>query len=182
MRVVLRITDINPEPWTAPDVNIAYGKNRRPYPQVSTGSIQRAYQAGIRESVLEAYPKIEMFPDDAKLCLRIWVWRRLDEYQTVKGKDQSRHAADMTNIQKATEDALQGILYRNDTQCKVVQTIEMEQDHTTSMQLLVVVDDHDRESLRMMAEAYLLSLDDIVTPEMPGNVTLWRADSWVTRP
>lgn len=41
-------------------------------------------------------------------------WRRLDKYEDSGGRTRTKNWADATNMQKLTEDALQGILFEND--------------------------------------------------------------------
>lgn len=119
--VQIFIKDVNPEPWTVPDL----GLGRKPggvYPIATTKAVQRMYQTAIRESVQQALPSdFEMFPDEQRLELRIVVRRQIEtitkvNVKTGKSRTTKGHIADATNIQKATEDALQGLIFTNDNQ------------------------------------------------------------------
>lgn len=113
----LFIMDLNPEPWTVGTLSMGYkGKSR--YPMMSKDQMLRDYQEGVAESIREAYPNLEMYPENVDLHLICKFWRREDEYTSGTGRKSSRNVADATNLTKALEDALQGILYKNDQQVK----------------------------------------------------------------
>jgi Holliday junction resolvase RusA-like endonuclease len=103
---------INPVPWTSPDVAIAKRKDGRPYPVVHSAAALKTYKQAVTETLTERYPDFEMIEDE--VALRLFFWRRLDE---MKGNRRRKgHVADATNLQKSTEDALQGFLFKNDVQ------------------------------------------------------------------
>ena len=94
MRLVIR--GINPEPWATGTVN-CYGKGRgtiSPHPKVVN------YQNAIREEL----DGIEQPSGNWPLEVRFFYARSTERGQP----------ADVTNLNKATEDALQGILFGND--------------------------------------------------------------------
>lgn len=166
MKKILFITELNPEPWAMPTIGTARrGKNV--YPTTTKNGIQEAYQEGLKGSVAAAYPNLEPFPDDMKLQLEIYVWRALDTYQTATGRTHTRHVADATNIQKATEDALQGILFKNDTQVKRCSTEIIEQGKDVKSKVLVICWEY-------AVYGYAKSLgEDFMTNLVPGRNVLY---------
>lgn len=168
--MLLYITDIQPEPWTVPDIstgrNPATGKV---YPIMSKKPPLRGYQAQIEENIRTAYPDLPMFPDDAKLTLHVVIWRQIEQYQTAKGANRSRMRADATNILKATEDALQKLVFKNDVgNVKVISEIVEQEKETRSGLLIYVkpyVANQDWSVIRREMDACMSE-----APFPPGNV------------
>lgn len=117
MHIVL--SGINPEPWTAP-LAAAGRKGGRVYATVSKSASLKAYQQAVRECAMDALNEldddIEPIHDD-NVSLRFWLWRQL------LPSGVGSHRADATNMQKALEDALQGIIFENDRQVVDIQTV-----------------------------------------------------------
>lgn len=109
------IPEINPEPWTAPEVSIGR-RGGKLAPQVFKREGLRQYQEAVHEYVERVYNPT---PCEAELVLQFWFWRELD---TTRSK-----LVDATNLQKATEDALHGLLFVNDRQVQDVRSIIVEQ-------------------------------------------------------
>lgn len=99
--------DVNPEPWAIGPV----GYSRR-------GGKMSAYVG--RNQQLDAYKeavKEELGEQEkltGKVMLVLYFWRNRAEYLTPQARSHRKHEADVTNLQKATEDACQGILFDND--------------------------------------------------------------------
>ncbi len=115
--IILHITGINPEPWTVGTLSLGYNKGKA-FPKMSKDGRLRDYQTGIAESIKTAYPELKMFDPLVPLELHCKFWRGLDRYTTETGRSHTRHVADATNMTKSLEDALQGILFKNDNQVK----------------------------------------------------------------
>lgn len=96
---------INPDPWEVGPLGVGR-RNGKMYPYIGPSAQLKAYQEAIREE-LESQSITMLEGDFYKLTF--YFWRRLDEHE--KGR---KVHADATNMQKATEDALQGILIGND--------------------------------------------------------------------
>jgi len=101
---------INPVPWTAPSVSIGR-KNGKPFPMVYASSELKNYKTALAEALREQ-PLGDLIEDE--IALRFFFWRRLDPMEG--NKRRKGHVADATNLQKAAEDALQGVLFKNDQQ------------------------------------------------------------------
>jgi len=114
---VLYIMDINPEPWTPGSPSIGF-KGKQRYPKIAKDQRLIDYQEGIKTSVQQAYTDLLPFPEGIDLHLVFKFWRMEDEYTAASGRTAHRNVADATNLTKALEDALQGVLYKNDRQVK----------------------------------------------------------------
>lgn len=106
----LSLAGVNPEPW---EVGQAFARRKggKLSAGVSPSMKLQAYQSALREEV-EQYdlPPAETRP----LEVYFWFWRQIEEVRTPTGRISHSNYADSTNLQKAAEDALQGVLYTND--------------------------------------------------------------------
>lgn len=118
------VDGINPEPWAIGNITIAYGKNGGKFPKVGQNVQLRTYQDAIAESVRQEWPR-DMIP--GKVSLEFFFWRKQDEYKSARGSTDRKNEADATNMQKATEDALQSVLYENDRDVSSIYSEIMEQ-------------------------------------------------------
>ena len=166
----LLITDIQPEPWTAPDLETGWrvvGRKRVPYPRAHTGAAQRAYQEALKECITEAYPDLPMFPKAMPIRLRMVFWRNLEKFTNTRtGRTGKRHTADATNLQKSTEDALQGILMANDIDVREVTSVIQRQEEGVVPGVLIIASpykefDWDEVRDNIFAKEH---------PMIPGNV------------
>jgi Holliday junction resolvase RusA-like endonuclease len=81
-----------------------------------------AYKQAIAEDLGDGHDMLT-----GKVKLEFYFWRHRAEYTTPQGRSHRKHEADLTNMQKATEDALQGILFVNDKDNNDVHSIVVEQ-------------------------------------------------------
>ena len=160
------IDGINPEPWEAPT-----GEARRRkapakgfFVQMVSSGKQRSYQTAVRDAMEETYGKPDLATVD--IDLSFFFWR------------QKSNIADATNLQKSTEDALQGILFKNDRQVKRVSSEIVEQEDETEPLILIHV------GPRMPTDFWLLDLamamqDDLRDTQPPPEPLrlVERADS-----
>jgi hypothetical protein len=102
---------IQPEPWAMGIISIGRNKSSGKFiPIVSANPTVSAYEQAIAS-------ELERFGASLKLPLysvRFTFSRQLISYTKLDGGTASRNQADVTNMQKATEDALQGVLIGND--------------------------------------------------------------------
>lgn len=86
-----------------------------------------AFQKAVKEEIGDTV-QIE-----GRFALTFLFWRNLATYEipsprdTSKGVTQTKHEVDVTNMQKATEDALQGVLFKNDNSTREVHSYLIEQ-------------------------------------------------------
>jgi len=100
MRIVIR--GVNPEPWAIGTVN-CYGKGRG---TISPNLKMLNYQNAIREELTD-----RLDSGGAVAFRSVWA---LDLYIYYFRSTERGQPADVTNLNKSTEDALQGILFEND--------------------------------------------------------------------
>lgn len=152
---VFHITGINPEPWVAPEGAIGR-KGGKVFVQFHKSAGLTGYQEAIREEVVLQNGHLSewLAARDEKLQVTFWLWRTLDASE-VDDRRRTRNVADATNMQKALEDALQGILYKNDRKNVDVRTIVVEQTSDTMPHITIEV----------------RSGHDITTPEPPERPT-----------
>jgi hypothetical protein len=108
----------NPQPWALGDINISRqnGKLRAtPVPEKTLVAYQNALREGLRNAGAEMH--------EGPYSIRFTFSRDLEQFLTPTGRTSQRNPADATNMQKATEDALQKILIHND-----VDVIHIESD------------------------------------------------------
>lgn len=119
------VPDINPEPWTAPEVSIGR-RGGKLAPQVFKREQLRQYQEALHDYIASEYSPTPVTVD---LSLQFWFWRELDTAQSKQ--------ADATNLQKATEDALHGLLFENDRQVQDVRSIIVHQGVGVSPTIII---------------------------------------------
>lgn len=121
---------VNPEPWSVGTAYATRTKSGAMRGGISPNKKVQAYQKALREELL-SLPMVRMLePGDAGLCLRLWFWRQI-EVSNKAGRRVTGHIADVTNLQKSTEDALQGILFENDNAVRWVCSEIIEQEAST---------------------------------------------------
>jgi Holliday junction resolvase RusA-like endonuclease len=114
------VLNVNPEPWAIGSLGLGR-RNGKVYPYVGQNAQLAAYQSAVREAVVDPV-QIE-----GNVELTFYFWRNLASYETQSGHEHRKHHADATNMQKATEDALQGILFDNDKWVVDVHSVVMDQ-------------------------------------------------------
>lgn len=127
---------INPEPWTAPSVAVGR-RNGKPFPQVYKSEALRSYQEAVKELVTPTMNRHEMF--EGRIDLRFFFWRQLPDYVTDDEVRARKHYADATNMQKALEDALQGVVFKNDRDVAHVESWIMEQGKDVEPRVVIQV-------------------------------------------
>lgn len=114
------VLDVNPEPWAIGPVGYAR-RNGKMAAYVGRNAQLDTYKQTVKEAILALEPPPDMLT--GKLSVTFWFWRNRAEYQTPQARTHRKHEADVTNLQKATEDALQDILYKNDKDNSHVESI-----------------------------------------------------------
>lgn len=163
---VILITELNPEPWTVGTVTTGF-KGKQRYGKIAKDQRLIDYQTGVAACIRQAYPGLEMFPTTLKLNLMFKLWRQEDEYTTGVGRKSKRKVADATNMQKALEDALQGVLYADDSQVKNVSTEIIAEGPDVQPLILIQAREYVPDpSWQRLADSF--ARNPRVTP--PGNV------------
>lgn len=125
---------INPQPWTTPPFSparvggkmiVKAGRNEDNH--MFKLAVQEELQRQGATMITAPYKKISFV-----------FWRKLDQYEDSAGRKRSKNRADATNMQKLTEDALQGILFENDRDNFSVSSHVAEQTKDTVPGILIV--------------------------------------------
>lgn len=125
--------DVNPEPWAIGPV----GTGRRGgkiWAYVGQNQQLKAYQEAVREEVGEQ----TLLEGDIYLLFLFW--------RQVRSED-NKNYADTTNLQKSTEDALQGCLYKNDRASRRVTSILMAQGPDVEGRIIVGIESYSEPVL-----------------------------------
>lgn len=159
MRQVLYIEGINAEPWSVGKLGIGR-KNGKTFPTYSKHQVLVAYQEALKEMASEAAaktPGFAMQPPGVELELIIYIWRRRDQYTSATGRTVTRNSADATNVQKATEDALQGVLYPNDNQCRRVTCEIVQEGRDVEPRIIVICQPRGLDYIALAWEGLMAS-------------------------
>ncbi len=161
-REVYFVGGINPEPWTAP----SFARRNKGKSDVYKSESLRVYQEAIAEEFVRLYPNVK--PTDEPCEITFCFWRELGRYKVGDGRKSQRHVADATNMQKATEDALQGILYTNDNLVTIVRSVIMQQDEDTDPGVLILFNRHPR--IPSDCAKYASDVRDAPAPPRRSNI------------
>lgn len=127
--------DINPEPWAIGPVG--YGRRNG---KMSAYVGQNAQLDSFKQAVAEAaQASWELPPLEGPIKLDFFFWRNRAMYRTDSGRNMTKSKVDATNMQKATEDALQGVVYKNDRDVVDVRSRVVEQGPEVSGLIVVRV-------------------------------------------
>ena len=132
------VLHVNPTPWTAPTVSIGRKKGK-PFPMVYSSEELKNYKAAIEDEIEKAlrdnHP--DFVPIEDEIALHFFFYRKVEKLH--RGKSTRRgNYADATNLQKATEDGLQGTLFVNDSQVVDVRSTIAEQSTEVENPCVVV--------------------------------------------
>jgi Holliday junction resolvase RusA-like endonuclease len=122
--MILLIEGINPQPWMAGKLSTKRAGHRVLPIQFKDENL-RVYQEALHESAAEALSRLEaplpLFPKGTLLRVHFSFWRKIEQYTNLEtGKVTTPKVPDVSNMVKATEDALQGLFYFNDRDNRVV--------------------------------------------------------------
>lgn len=137
------VTGINPEPWVASEANVGK-KGGKSFVHFHKPSQLRNYQEALAEEFPSQNPTAVLMEGD--LQVTFCFWRRL-EVGELDGRKRRAHIADATNLLKATEDALQGILYKNDRNNRSVTSVIVAQGPEVEPAILISIMPFDKSTL-----------------------------------
>jgi Holliday junction resolvase RusA-like endonuclease len=125
---------LNPEPWAVGSLGIGK-RGGKMFPTMSPNPQLTAF----KQAVVEELEGVEKLPP-GEYELKFYFWRVLDDYETASGRRHRKHQADTTNLQKATEDALQGVLIDNDRNVRRVTSEIIEQGPDIKPRIVISAD------------------------------------------
>ena len=121
------LVPVNPERWTVPPMTPGR-VGKKLIVKAGRNTMNDNYKQAVRESVISQGGELlagEVFH------LHLMFSRKLEQYLTENKRKMTRRRVDATNMQKLTEDALQGVLYENDVNNVFVSSQVIEQEKTT---------------------------------------------------
>ena len=121
------VLDLNPIQWAVGPV-VTGRKGGKVYGNIGRNQELHAYKEAVREILEDTAPTAVL----GEVELFIYFWRQREEYQTHQARTHRKHEADLTNLQKAFEDAIQDVMIENDKNVKAVRTVVVEQDVNTT--------------------------------------------------
>lgn len=158
------IEGINPEPWEPPESAIGR-RAGKPYIQHYSPEKYKNFTEAVRSAFSQEYP--DFVPIDGEvLDVRFFLWREQSVFETPTGRKSQANIADATNMQKAIEDALQGLLYVNDRDNHRVSCEIMSQDKETEPAILVQIQAYSGPNERAQSKRIALKA---AIPPPPDN-------------
>jgi Holliday junction resolvase RusA-like endonuclease len=118
--------DLNPVPWAVGPLFTKRVSQTKSVAAMGANSELVNYQNAIKAALKDEGEILQ-----GPLKLTLFFWRQIEEYKTAAGRKARSHEADLTNLQKAVEDALHGIFYTNDKIVSVVDARIIRQDTET---------------------------------------------------
>lgn len=166
------VLDVNPEPWAIGPLSVGRAKGGKMFPTVGRNAQLWYYKEALKSDLGD--PGIFF---EGKVELKLYFWRRRDEYSTPQSRTHRKHEADLTNLQKATEDALQGVLFKNDKDVCTIFSDMVEQGPDAQGRVVIAIrrssSPNVMEELPPEVISELDALDDAVPDtnywEGPGN-------------
>lgn len=134
------ILDLNPEPWAVGPLGTKR-VNRGVIPYMGQNAQLNAYKEAVAEQARAALGEDSVL-FSGKCKLTIYFWRQRAEYKTPQARTHRKHEADATNMLKATEDALQGIFYKNDKDNADVRSVIVEQGEDVTPRIVIHVESY----------------------------------------
>lgn len=137
------VVKVNPEPWAIGPLGVGR-KGGHLYPFVGPNDQLEAYKKAVRGN-LEGQKTVKV---EGEVEVKFFFWRCLESYKNASGRKVNKHQADATNLQKATEDAIQDILIGNDRNVRAPSSVIMEQGPDVEGMIVICireVGDHESE-------------------------------------
>lgn len=123
------VIPLNPQPWAIGDVGVGR-RNGGVYAYIGPNIQLQTYQQGVREAIVDGLLV------DYEVKITFYFWHKIESYQG-ENRKVTKNQVDATNMQKATEDALQGILMFNDRQVRSVRSEIVEQSETCEPMVVI---------------------------------------------
>lgn len=127
------VLGVNPQPWVVPPFSPGR-KDGKLFMRAGRDEGLHAYQEAVRDELRLKNPVMLKPP----YYLKFWFWREVPAYTTPRQVEQRKHDADVTNCQKALEDALQGILIDNDKDVTKIQSEMVEQGPDVQPRIVIL--------------------------------------------
>lgn len=144
MREHWLVLKLNPEPWKIGPVSVIR-KAGKVIPVVGRDAQLDAFKNAVAEQVRNelGIGDEESFYFEGPTKLTIYLWRQRAAYETPQSRTHRKHEADATNMLKATEDALQGIFYKNDKDNHEVRAVIFAQGENVTPAIIIHIEEFD---------------------------------------
>lgn len=159
------VLNVNPRPWAVGPLSVGRRGSGGMYPQMGRNQELHAYEAALASTIVMEYPYLREYVDtnmlkkfpglrryvtgdtDAAKGRSLWAgaevemtfhfWQKIETAE-VSGKKIKDKVADLTNMVKAAEDAMQGILLNNDVQVRAQRNVIYQRDEDVPEGLVIV--------------------------------------------
>lgn len=109
------VLPLNPEPWAVGPLSVSRGQGGRFFPRMGQNQQLASYQEAVRSELRRQRATMVELGEGYYAYELVFMFHQvLAKYITASGRKSQQKAADLTNLTKATEDAIQGILISND--------------------------------------------------------------------
>lgn len=115
------VLNVNPEPWAVGPLALGR-RNGKMIPMMQRNESVHSFKEAVKGELEGVKPLAK-----GEYHLEFFLWRRLESYVSESGRIASANIADATNMQKALEDALQGVLFDNDRHVREITTMVVDQ-------------------------------------------------------
>ena len=159
------VLDVNPEPWAVGPVGYAR-RSGKMSAYVGRNAQLEAFKEAVREALGDGHEKIV-----GRVALQFFFWRNRADYKTPQARTHRKHEADVTNLQKSTEDALQGILFENDKDTNDIRSVLVEQGPDVPGRIVLSIEKSPdfpkvMEGFPQSVCELLDSMDGVATPSL----------------
>lgn len=156
--------EVNPVPWQIGPVGAKRGQSGRIAGYVGRDQELHTYQQALREELAAQSPVML----DGDVIITCFFWRsRVAGLDAATGKRQKKSVADCTNMVKSTEDACQGVLFKNDRGNVASHGYIVEQGPEVEGRVIICVEtaepNHKAEVLNMLPDHLYARV--VATPE-----------------
>lgn len=162
------VLGVNPEPWAVGPLQTGRRAGKI-FATMGRNQQLDAFKEAVREELGE--PDL-IAPEKLPIRLDIYFWRRQDSYETESGRRHRKHEADLTNMVKACEDALQGVVIHNDRDVRESHCYEVEQASEVTGKIAIRVSVMEYEEIDLPNEVWA-RLDEIDNPPIVANPNAW---------
>jgi Holliday junction resolvase RusA-like endonuclease len=139
------ITNVNPQPWQAP-------RGAKRFGTMTKHETLKGYQNAVKEQMADLWPygPFDGNPNTGTpVALSFVFWRQIESVQDARGNWHRGQVADATNLQKALEDALQGVLFTYDRYTADVRSRVIEQSPYTEPKIGIAIKPADNVVLQL---------------------------------
>jgi len=158
--------NINPEPWAVGPIGYN-AKVKKPY--MGQNQQLNAYKQAVKEEMKRKYP--DFIPLDGYLKLNFYFWRQLATYENkATSRKTTKHIVDTTNMQKALEDSLQGIVYANDNKIREVHSVTVEQSMTVDPKIVISIQYWESFDFNIIPQDIWAAINNVEELEMTTDL------------